>query len=373
MSDTSENINDSIDGVNKKVTDTETTAIEKELDNVSSSPSLENSESIASSELELSAEQQATVNKLRKLLAQVNTALVGQQKVVKNVMLALLSNGHVLLEGVPGLGKTLLVRALSKTFSGDFKRIQFTPDLMPSDVTGHVVFDMQNKSFQMNYGPVFTNLLLADEINRAPAKSQAALLEVMQEKQVTTEGESRKVPLPFMVLATQNPLEQEGTYPLPEAELDRFLIKVVIDFPSSADEVKLTKLITAGKVGDNNSIDSVKPVLTAAELLDIQQQVADISIDDQVIDYAVRIVRATREHPSIYRGAGSRASIGLVRIAKANAYLEGRSFVLPDDVKAMAVAVLQHRIALTPDVEIEGLDVVDVLNQMLMDIEEPRK
>ena len=373
MSDTSENINDSIDGVNKKVTDTETTAIEKELDNVSSSPSLENSESIASSELELSAEQQATVNKLRKLLAQVNTALVGQQKVVKNVMLALLSNGHVLLEGVPGLGKTLLVRALSKTFSGDFKRIQFTPDLMPSDVTGHVVFDMQNKSFQMNYGPVFTNLLLADEINRAPAKSQAALLEVMQEKQVTTEGESRKVPLPFMVLATQNPLEQEGTYPLPEAELDRFLIKVVIDFPSSADEVKLTKLITAGKVGDNNSIDSVKPVLTAAELLDIQQQVADISIDDQVIDYAVRIVRATREHPSIYRGAGSRASIGLVRIAKANAYLEGRSFVLPDDVKAMAVAVLQHRIALTPDVEIEGLDVVDVLNQMLMDIEAPRK
>lgn len=322
---------------------------------------------------ELNDEQQATVNKLRLLLAQVNTALVGQQSVVKHVVLALLSNGHVLLEGVPGLGKTLLVRALSRTFSGDFKRIQFTPDLMPSDVTGHVVFDMQNKSFQMNYGPVFTNLLLADEINRAPAKSQAALLEVMQEKQVTTEGESRKVPLPFMVLATQNPLEQEGTYPLPEAELDRFLIKVIIDFPNASDEVKLTKLITAGRVGDNSSIDSVKPVLSASELLDIQQQVADVSIDDQVIDYAVRIVRATREHPSIYRGAGSRASIGLVRIAKANAYLEGRNFVLPDDVKAMAIAVLQHRIALTPDVEIEGLGVNDVLGQMLMDIEAPRK
>ena len=174
---------------------------------------------------------QESVDKLRMLLAQVNTALVGQQKVVKQVVLALLSNGHVLLEGVPGLGKTLLVRALAKTFSGDFKRIQFTPDLMPSDVTGHVVFDMENKSFQINHGPVFTNLLLADEINRAPAKSQAALLEVMQEKQVTTEGESRKVPLPFMVLATQNPLEQEGTYPLPEAELDRFLVKVIIDFP----------------------------------------------------------------------------------------------------------------------------------------------
>lgn len=322
---------------------------------------------------DMNTEQQNTVNKLRLLLAQVNTALVGQQTVVKHVVLALLSNGHVLLEGVPGLGKTLLVRALSRTFSGDFKRIQFTPDLMPSDVTGHVVFDMQNQSFQMNYGPVFTNLLLADEINRAPAKSQAALLEVMQEKQVTTEGESRKVPLPFMVLATQNPLEQEGTYPLPEAELDRFLIKVIIDFPNASDEVKLTKLITAGRVGDNSSIDSVKPVLSASELLDIQQQVADVSIDDQVIDYAVRIVRATREHPSIYRGAGSRASIGLVRIAKANAFLEGRNFVLPDDVKAMATAVLQHRIALTPDVEIEGLGVNDVLGQMLMDIEAPRK
>lgn len=332
-----------------------------------------NSELSNDASLELTAEQKESANKLQLLLAQVNSSLVGQQKVVKQVVLALLSNGHVLLEGVPGLGKTLLVRALSKTFSGDFKRIQFTPDLMPSDVTGHVVFDMQNKSFQMNYGPVFTNLLLADEINRAPAKSQAALLEVMQEKQVTTEGESRKVPLPFMVLATQNPLEQEGTYPLPEAELDRFLIKVVIDFPSAADEARLTKLITQGQVDDNSSIESIKPSLTADELLGIQQQVANVSIDDQVIDYAVRIVRATRQHPSIFRGAGSRASIGLVRIAKANAYLEGRNFVLPDDVKTMAVAVLQHRIALTPDVEIEGMSASDVLNQMLMDIEAPRK
>jgi len=187
------------------------------------------------------AKQAATVEKLTLLLRQVNAALIGQNAVVKHVLLAMLSNGHVLLEGVPGLGKTLLVRALAKTFSGDFKRIQFTPDLMPSDVTGHVMYDMASKSFQMSHGPVFTNLLLADEINRAPAKSQAALLEVMQEKQVTTEGKSRKVPLPFMVLATQNPLEQEGTYPLPEAELDRFLIKVVINFPSLTDEVKLTQ------------------------------------------------------------------------------------------------------------------------------------
>ena len=311
--------------------------------------------------------------KIEEILLQINSALVGQQQVVRQVMLALLSNGHVLLEGVPGLGKTLLVRALAKTFSGDFKRIQFTPDLMPSDITGHVVYDLNNKSFQMNRGPVFTNLLLADEINRAPAKSQAALLEVMQEKHVTTEGKSRAVPLPFMVLATQNPLEQEGTYPLPEAELDRFLIKVVIDYPSLNDEIKLTKLVTGGQVDDNGSIDAIVPVLTAADLLAFQQQVANIEIDDQVVDYAVRIVRATREHPAIFRGAGSRAAISLVRIAKANAFLESRNFVLPDDVKNLAVAVLRHRIALTPDVEIEGLNTDDVLRQMLADIEAPRQ
>ena len=218
------------------------------------------------------------VVKLNQLMAQVNAALVGQTDIVRQVLLALLSNGHVLLEGVPGLGKTLLVRALAQTFAGDFKRIQFTPDLMPSDVTGHVVFDMQNKSFQMKRGPVFTNLLLADEINRAPAKSQAALLEVMQEKQVTTEGESRKVPLPFMVLATQNPLEQEGTYPLPEAELDRFLIKVIIDFPSVEDEIKLTRLVTDGQVGDNSTIDAIQAGLSAQDLIAIQQQLSLIHI-----------------------------------------------------------------------------------------------
>lgn len=313
-----------------------------------------------------------SVSQLQELLSEVNSALIGQTEVVRQVLLAMLSNGHVLLEGVPGLGKTLLVRALAKTFGGDFRRIQFTPDLMPADITGHVMFDMENRTFEMKHGPVFTNLLLADEINRAPAKSQAALLEVMQEKQVTTEGESRKVPLPFMVLATQNPLEQEGTYPLPEAELDRFLIKVIIDFPSADDERTLTKLITQGQVGDNNSIDQVKNVISAQELMDAQQAVANIQIDDQVVDYAVRIVRATRSHPSIFRGAGSRASIALVRIAKANAYLEGRHFVLPDDVKHLSIPVLQHRIALTPDAEIEGRSADDVIRLMLQDIEAPR-
>ena len=310
---------------------------------------------------------------LLNLMQQVNSVLIGQKEVVKQVVLAMLSNGHVLLEGVPGLGKTLLVRALAKTFDGEFKRIQFTPDLMPTDVTGHVLYDMQTKTFKMSQGPVFTNLLLADEINRAPAKSQAALLEVMQEKQVTTEGKSRKVPLPFMVLATQNPLEQEGTYPLPEAELDRFSIKVVIDFPSLEDEVKLTQLITDGQVDDNYAIENITTIMSPEELIAAQQKVSEIAIDSQVLDYAVRIVRATREHPSIFRGAGSRASIALVRIAKANALLAGRNFVLPDDVKEMAVPVLQHRIALTPDVEIEGLSAADVIKTLLQNVEAPRQ
>ena len=311
------------------------------------------------------------VNKLHQLVAQISSALIGQKNVIEQVVLALMANGHVLLEGVPGLGKTLLVRALAKTFSGDFRRIQFTPDLMPSDITGHVVYDMNQKTFQMSPGPVFTNLLLADEINRAPAKSQAALLEVMQERQVTTENKSRAVPQPFMVLATQNPIEQEGTYPLPEAELDRFLIKVVIDFPEQSDEIALTKLVTQNQVGDNNSINNIQAVLSADELLAYQQRIASIEVDEEVVAYAVRIVRATRNYPAIYRGAGSRAAIALVRIAKAKAFYEGRNFVLPDDVKTLALPVLQHRIALTPDVEIEGMRAEDVISTLLNDIEAP--
>ncbi|MGH1540191.1 MAG: AAA family ATPase [Arenicella sp.] len=309
---------------------------------------------------------------LQNLETQINQKIIGQPEVVRQVLIALLANGHVLLEGVPGLGKTLLVKTIASCFSGDFKRIQFTPDLMPADITGHVVYDMKESAFRMHKGPIFTNLLLADEINRAPAKSQAALLEVMQEKQVTIEGKPRSVPLPFLVLATQNPLEQEGTYPLPEAELDRFLIKIHIDYPQFDDELQLTKMVTTGFVDDNAVFDGQASIVDAQFIIDAQQQASDIAVDDSVSAYAVNLVHATRNHVSISRGAGTRACIALLRVARVNALLSGREFVIPDDVKSMAHAVIRHRVALTPEVEIEGRTVDDVLTQVFDSVDAPR-
>lgn len=310
-------------------------------------------------------------NKIQQLRQLLNERLIGQEKTVHHVLMALLSNGHIILEGVPGLGKTLLVRVLAGCFGGQFKRIQFTPDLMPSDIAGHAVYDLNTKSFRLHKGPIFTHLLLADEINRAPAKSQSALLEVMQERQVTLEGKSIEVPKPFMVLATQNPLEQEGTYPLPEAALDRFFMKVVMDYPKQEDEVTLTKMI-AGSEAKQNLLDVEQPVISAEDIIQFQQTVAQITTDDKVIDYAVRIVRQTREYASIYRGAGSRACIDLVKCAKAQAFLAGRNYVLPDDIKEIVLPVMRHRIALTPDIQISGLTADNVLQQLLDTIEAPR-
>ncbi|MGH1485566.1 MAG: AAA family ATPase [Cellvibrionaceae bacterium] len=315
---------------------------------------------------------QQAAQKLQELSKTINSRLIGQQDVVHQVLMSLLSNGHVLLEGVPGLGKTLLVTILANCFGGKFKRIQFTPDLMPSDITGHAIYDMNNHKFNLHKGPVFTNLLLADEINRAPAKSQAALLEVMQEKQVTIEGKPIPVPLPFMVLATQNPLEQEGTYPLPEAQLDRFFMKVMIEYPSLEDETRLTQAIT-GASNTGNDLSALKePLISGDDVIQLQQLTAAVTTDEQVVDYAVRIVRQTRDYSAIYRGAGSRACIDLVKCAKAYAFLEGRQYVLPDDIKAVTLPVVRHRIALTPDIEIEGMTSDDVLNKLLTDVEAPR-
>lgn len=310
--------------------------------------------------------------KLNTIRQRINNVLIGQEEVVDQVLIALLAGGHVLIEGVPGLGKTLLVRTLAACFAGSHKRIQFTPDLMPADITGHTIYDMGEGKFHVRKGPVFTNLLLADEINRSPAKTQAALLEVMQEKQVTIEGTRMPVALPFMVLATQNPIEQEGTYPLPEAELDRFLLKIFIDYPNHEDEIKLTREVTEGGVEDDLKveIDSVK--YQPDDIRELQQLITTVSVDEQVMDYAVRIVRATRKSPAIVKGAGPRACIGLIRTARANAFMRGEDFVLPDDVKAMALPVMRHRIILSADMEINGQTADSVLTSILDTVDAPR-
>ncbi|MDB5804597.1 MAG: family ATPase [Betaproteobacteria bacterium] len=310
---------------------------------------------------------------LQAMRDQIANAVVGQTAVIEQVLVALIAAGHVLIEGVPGLGKTLLVRALAKTFDGSFGRIQFTPDLMPSDVTGHTIYDPASGQFSTRKGPVFTNLLLADEINRAPAKTQAALLEVMQEGQVTIEGTPHILPLPFMVLATQNPVEQEGTYPLPEAQLDRFLLKVRIDYPAHAEEVAMTRAVTAGKVGDKLAVDAVQTLIKPATITGLQQYGANVDVDEQVLDYAVRLARKTREFPGIAAGAGPRGAIAIVRAARGYALMAGRPYVTPDDVKRAALPALRHRIAAAPELEIEGRGSDSLVLALLEQVPAPRQ
>ena len=303
----------------------------------------------------------------------LNQVLIGQRQVVREVLIALVSGGHVLIEGVPGLGKTLLVRSLGKVLELDFNRIQFTPDLMPTDVTGHAMYDQKSEQFRIRRGPAFTQLLLADEINRAPAKTQAALLEVMQERQITIEGKAFTLNEPYMVLATQNPLDQEGTYPLPEAELDRFLFKVLIDYPDHADETRLVNMVLDGTIRASLDVESLSPVTDAAGLKAMKALSDSVLIDDEVLDYALRIVRATRDFSGLSHGASPRASIALARASRVQALFEGRDFVTPDDVQQVARPVLRHRIQLSADAEIEGQTPETVLGRLLEQVEAPKQ
>lgn len=303
---------------------------------------------------------------------EVAKAVVGQEGAVTGLMIGLLTRGHVLLEGVPGTAKTLLVRSMAHSLSIDTKRVQFTPDLMPGDVTGSLMYDRGANEFRFRPGPVFTNLMLADEINRTPPKTQASLLEAMAERQVTIDGEPKPLPKPFMVAATQNPIEYEGTYPLPEAQLDRFMLKVVMDLPSRDNEIEIVERHAHGF--DASDLDSagLKPVATADDIEAGIRAVAAVSIRPEVVGYIVDIARATRQTPSLSLGMSPRAATALLATSRAWAWLSGRDFVTPDDVKVMAQSTIAHRLGLRPEAELEGVRVESVLATALDSIPVPR-
>jgi MoxR-like ATPase len=306
------------------------------------------------------------------LRGEVGKAVIGQEAAVSGLVVALLCQGHVLLEGVPGVAKTLLVRTLSRSLRLDFKRVQFTPDLMPSDITGSLVFDARSAEFDFRPGPVFTNVLLADEINRTPPKTQAALLEAMEERQVTVEGTARLLPAPFLVVATQNPVEYEGTYPLPEAQLDRFLLKLTLPLPPRDDEMRVLGLHNSGFDPRDLAAAGVSAVAGLPELTAARAAVAQVSVRPEMIGYIVDIARATRTAPSLSLGVSPRGATALLAAAKAWAWLSGRDYCTPDDVKALARPALRHRVSLRPEAELEGVNADSVLDSILATVAVPR-
>lgn len=309
----------------------------------------------------------------RRIREALGRVIVGQDQAIDLALVTLLAGGHALIEGVPGVGKTLLVKALARAVAGEFQRIQFTPDLMPADVTGTSIFDLKTQEFRLVRGPIFTNFLLADEINRAPAKTQSALLEAMQERQVTIDRETCELPKIFVVFATQNPIEHQGTYPLPEAQKDRFLVKIHMGYPGAPEENELARLIADGKAPERRlQAELREPVLHSGELEQLQAATERVRVSEAVSGYIVNLVRETRQHPAVWVGAGPRATIALLSASRALAVLEERDFVLPEDVKTLAGPVLEHRMILRPDVEMEGVEIREVINAVLETVEVPR-
>ncbi len=306
--------------------------------------------------------------KIESIMNEVKKVIVGKDEVLRQVMYALLSGGHILFEDNPGLAKTLIARSFSQAIGFKFKRVQFTPDLLPSDITGTYIYDRKTGEFKFMQGPVFTNLLLADEINRAPPKTQAALLEAMQEKQVTVEGETYHLEEPFVVIATQNPIEYEGTYPLPEAQLDRFLVKLSIGYPDFYGEMEILKRRIEWKKDEIQ----LQQVATVEDILQMRKEVEEVFIDDDVLDYLLRIVRATRENVQVEVGASPRGSIAVMKLARARAYVLGRDYVIPDDVKSVTRIALVHRIILKPEPWIRGVRPRDVLEDILKKLPVPK-
>lgn len=314
-------------------------------------------------------ETHALITRLGQALSQV---IVGQPALVRQLLVALLANGHVIVEGVPGTGKTLLVKVLAQLVQADFRRIQLTPDILPSDILGTNIFDLNTRSFVLKKGPVFTEILLADEINRTPPKTQAALLEAMEEQQVTLDGESMPLPSLFWVIATQNSLEFEGTYPLPEAQLDRFLFKLLVEYPDTKAEKQMLLNSQAGFQSRRLDLARLKAIASVEQILQARQSVKAVKVEEPVLDYLLAVVQRTRQHPDLALGASPRAAVAWLQVSKAQAWLAGRDFVTPDDIKAIAPPLLRHRLILRPEAQLDGLKIDSVIGSVLSQVPVPR-
>lgn len=355
-----------MEDINQEQNQDANTSDSNEIQNIENLQTTENTDNNFENRIDLGPLQAAVAS----IKSEVGKLIVGQNEMIELLIISILTNGHSLIEGVPGVAKTITAKLLAKTMDIGFSRIQFTPDLMPSDILGTSIFNIKTNEFEYKKGPIFSNLILIDEINRAPAKTQAALFEVMAERQITMDGTRYEMQPPFLVFATQNPIEQEGTYRLPEAQLDRFLFKIDVDYPNLEDEIQI--LVENHERQDQFDLNSVKPVLTAAQIKHYQELVKQVIVESNLLNYIAAIVHNTRTNANLFLGASPRASIAILNASKANAAMNGRDFVTPDDIKRCAKVILKHRLVLTPEREMEAFTVSKVIEQILETIEIPR-